>query len=392
MKNIKSIEEFLSNLLYSKFDKINEKIIGGEASEWLFNYIYEKYLKEICYKLDNGEKIKNGFSIEVELDGAKIKEFLKGINYNNFKISSYRDNLYYEKLTEVEKVEFVKKYLDDKILELNIYVWLGDEKSSSIRIEGVKNYEDYDQPNLYKSWGYMDINEDDLIHGSKHFLSVFRHELQHTIQDLVYSFTNDQYIQNILKRSAVKISDGWVNLGHHNKHTEYDARFIEFAYNVRDENWDYLFISSNKQTGFFSYNPLYICYFSEYLKGYNKQQIFTKLYQLGCSNQNIINFKIEFKKRLTEYLNGLNELSIPSLEYSILIDLFVKDEPLHKFCLNFNINPYDFMTDDLKNLFLNYCEYLNDLPDGQFRQSFPKYTKGNFQLKIKRDSYWRNLI
>jgi hypothetical protein len=198
---------------------------------------------------------------------------------------------------------------------------------------------------------------------------------------------------------------------------EYDARFTEFAYSIRDENWDYLF---DDDWGIFSYNKkLHFSFFVEYLKEYNKQQIFTKLSQLGATNQNIVNFKKEFKDRLFEFLNDGNEnvdgdtsifnfkvvikkiiLKIkkfisPSpkdLKFSILFDLFIDGEPMNKFCKIFGIDPYYFLNDYLKDKFLEVYRLLTNLDDVTKNTLPTKINPNYLKGKLRKDKYWKDII
>jgi hypothetical protein len=248
------------------------------------------------------------------------------------------------------------------------------------------------------------------------FLYAFRHEFQHLIQSIInFPVEDNKFKDSLINKNP--------NSSHQDRVTEYDARFTEFAYSIRDENWDYLF---DDVLGVFSYGGgseklnLHFSYYAEYLKDYNKQQIYTKLYQLGVTNKNIVNFKIEFKNRLSDFLNSdrrdirdlnfikkiINRLIInlaskmikyiPRLpvqfKFFIFFDLFIEGEPLNKLCKNFDIDPYSFLDDYNQRKFLTmYGIFKNTNVD--IKKQLPDKINPDFiTMKLKKDKYWKNLI
>jgi hypothetical protein len=386
LKYILSLNEFLNNLGLSNSEILNEKIMGGEASELIFNKLYMQLLRWVCKDIDNGIFTQRDCEVEITLEPKETKlllgDYLNSEKYQTFKNSSKN------------KVDYLK---DMYVIFYINFVFSGDV-STSVDVNG--NYRS-ERRYGYKlgvdvggfeivSYSTVYVNIEDLKE-KEYFLYRVRHELQHIIQYLISKFEISGYIHNKnFMEYGGRTKPNIINNKkfHQNLEIEYDARFTEFAYSIRDENWKYLF---GGEYGIFSYEKINFSNFAEYLKDYNKQQIYTKLYQLGVTNQNIVNFKNELKIRVVDYLNSLTSI-LNDYKKVILFDLFIEGEPLNVMFKNFNINPYDFLNDNLKDKFLETYDFLIQNNIKRLKLGGSKYDADYLTMKLKKDKYWGNLI
>lgn len=380
---------------------LQEKIVGGKVSQDIFkDLLKEPTIKDIIEELNKKTSVDSifkklhtnineetyiGLTFEEVYDNSFIKELFKTVikyaDKDDTIQSQYNDKL---KLRVIFKLEIINT------TNLKTHLKLRNDAKFYSSAPKIENDE-------LIITGRVEFSEK-ILKNKNEFVAVLRHEFQHLIQLIFIRMLKTRYTHMIKNDDKNKNTNNNKNdtadidYKHEDSPIEYDARLAEFSVFIRERDAENLF--NSKEDGFInSYDTMKYSMYVEYFKDFNKQQFYTKLYQLECTNDDIVWFKKELIKHINDTIKDIKVDTWNNREYidspnrhikGFIIDLMLRGQPFNKFMKDvLSINIKTSIDNKINKLYyIAVVDALNE--DYEYRTN--KYTMKQFIGLIRKDS------